>query len=308
MRDVRMMIDRAASAWSRTLPGRVLDRYLSRRGPLLANGLAYGLLFAFFAGVWIAISVLGLIMVGNVDWQRMLIDAVRTVIPAVSDSFLSQSVLDSVSSTLTWTSLATLAIFWWIVTGWMNSLRGAVRTMFDDGDHEPNIVVTRLRDTLAAFAVAVLFVLSTAAGTVSGGLVRFVLQLTGVPSDSLPGALLLELTGFASGAALNFALFMLLLRVVARIRAGRFTVIGSLIGALAVSVMQLLGARLLTGASRNPMLAPFAALIGVLLWFNLVAQVIMLCAALIAEWRAGAVGGAAARSSELWESTSRPRS
>ncbi|MDU8980693.1 YhjD/YihY/BrkB family envelope integrity protein [Bifidobacterium scardovii] len=218
----------------------MLDRYLSRRGPLLANGLAYGLLFAFFAGVWIAISVLGLIMVGNVDWQRMLIDAVRTVIPAVSDSFLSQSVLDSVSSTLTWTSLATLAIFWWIVTGWMNSLRGAVRTMFDDGDHEPNIVVTRLRDTLAAFAVAVLFILSTAAGTVSGGLVRFVLQLTGVP--------------------------------------------------------------------RNPMLAPFAALIGVLLWFNLVAQVIMLCAALIAEWRAGAVGGAAARSSELWESASRPRS
>ena len=56
------------------------------------------------------------------------------------------------------------------------------------------------------------------------------------------------------------------------------------------------------------MLAPFAALIGVLLWFNLVAQVIMLCAALIAEWRAGEVGGAAARSSELWESTSRPRS
>ena len=96
-----MMIDRAASAWSRPLPGRVLDRYLSRRGPLLANGLAYGLLFAFFAGVWIAISVLGLVMVGNVDWQRMLIDAVRTVIPAVSDSFLSQSVLDSVSSTLT---------------------------------------------------------------------------------------------------------------------------------------------------------------------------------------------------------------
>ena len=52
-----------------------------------------------------------------------------------------------------------------------------------------------------------------------------------------------------------------------------------------MSVMQLLGARLLTGASRNPLLAPFAALIGALVWFNLVAQVIMLCAALIAECR-----------------------
>ncbi len=55
--------------------------------PLLANGLAYGLLFAFFAGIWIAVSVFGLIMVGNIDWQQMLIDAVREVIPGVADLF-----------------------------------------------------------------------------------------------------------------------------------------------------------------------------------------------------------------------------
>ena len=39
----------------------------------------------FFAGVWIAVSVFGLIMVGNIDWQQMLIDAVREVIPGVAD-------------------------------------------------------------------------------------------------------------------------------------------------------------------------------------------------------------------------------
>lgn len=71
------------------------------------------------------------------------------------------------SSALTWTGLATLAIFWWTVTGWMNSLRHAVRAMFDDCGDELNIVVARLRDTLAAIAIAILFILSTAAGTVS---------------------------------------------------------------------------------------------------------------------------------------------
>ena len=69
--------------------------------------------------------------------------------------------------------------------------------------------------------------------------------------------------------------------------AGKFTLVGAALGALTVAVMQLLGARLLTGASRNPMLAPFAAIIGVLIWFNLVAQVIMICAAFIAECRRG---------------------
>ena len=57
MHGLKSAIDRGADAWARSLPGRVLDRYVSRSGPLLANGLAYGLLFAFFAGVWIAVSV-----------------------------------------------------------------------------------------------------------------------------------------------------------------------------------------------------------------------------------------------------------
>ncbi len=106
------------------------------------------------------------------------------------------------------------------------------------------------------------------------------------PQQFVPGTVLLEMTGFScGGVALNFALFMLLLRVVSHIKAGRFTILGALLGSLTVSAMQLLGARLLAGASRNPMLAPFAALIGVLIWFNLVAQVILLCAALVAECR-----------------------
>ncbi|MDU2403628.1 MAG: YhjD/YihY/BrkB family envelope integrity protein, partial [Bifidobacterium longum] len=147
MHGLKSAIDRGADACARSLPGRVLDRYVSRNGPLLANGLAYGLLFAFFAGIWIAVSVLGLIMVGNIDWQQMLIDAVREVIPGMADSFLTSSALNTMSSTLTWTGLATLAIFWWTVTGWMNSLRHAVRAMFDDCGDELNIVVARLRDT-----------------------------------------------------------------------------------------------------------------------------------------------------------------
>lgn len=66
--------------------GRVLDRYVSRSGPA---GEWSGIWSAIrlFAGVWIAVSVFGLIMVGNIDWQQMLIDAVREVIPGVADSF-----------------------------------------------------------------------------------------------------------------------------------------------------------------------------------------------------------------------------
>lgn len=279
-----------AARWGASLPGRVLGRYLSRNGPLMANGLAYGLLFAFSSGVWMAVSVLGMIMVGSVDWQRMLLDALRSFVPGVSDSLLSGEALNAMSATFTWTGLATLAMFWWTVTGWMDSLRAAARAMFDDCDDELNPIIVKLRDTLAAVAVVVLFILSTVAGTVSGGLVRRLLRMTGIRDGSLPGVLLLESTGFVTGLMLNLALFALLLRVVAHIRAGRFTLVAALLGAFVVSGMQLMGVRLLGGVSRNPMLAPFAAIVGALVWFNLVAQVILLCASLIAECRSGGRG------------------
>ena len=137
-------IDSLVAWWRRSLTGRVIDRYVSRRGPLLANGLAYGLLFAFFAGVWIVVSALGLVVTGSEEMQKTLLAMLRTVIPSVSDSLFSASMLSGISHTLTWTGLVTLAVFWWTVTGWMNSLRNAVTTMFDDCTQELNVCFVKL--------------------------------------------------------------------------------------------------------------------------------------------------------------------
>jgi membrane protein len=63
--------------------------------------------------------------------------------------------------------------------------------------------------------------------------------------------------------------------------------ITAVIGSVALSMIQLLGARLIAGASSNPLLAPFAAIIGVLLWFNIIAQVLMYCAAFLGECNDG---------------------
>ena len=51
---------------------------------------------------------------------------------------------------------------------------------------------------------------------------------------------------------------------------------------LALGILKVLGSTLLGGASRNPLLASFAVIIGLLIWFNLVCQVILLTASWIA--------------------------
>jgi membrane protein len=62
----------------------------------------------------------------------------------------------------------------------------------------------------------------------------------------------------------------------------RRLVSGTLIAAGALGVLKILGSTLLGGATNNPLLTSFAAIVGVLIWFNFVSQVILLGAAWIA--------------------------
>ena len=58
--------------------------------------------------------------------------------------------------------------------------------------------------------------------------------------------------------------------------------IGSLLGSAALTVLQLLGGLVITGAGQNPLLATFAVFIALLLWFRLTGIVILVAASWIA--------------------------
>lgn len=281
---VRRWFTAGSRLWKGSLPGRVLARYSSRQGSTLANGLAYGLLFAFFAALWTILSILGLVLSGNTGLQGRVIASVTRLIPGLSTDFFSQKALGRITGTLTWTGLVTLVMFWWTTTGWLDSLRQAVQSLFDGGSADLNPVKAKASDTLSVILVAVLFLSSSATGALSGGMVRRVLQALHLSTESWAASLTLDLVGLGSGLILNFLLFLVLLGLVGRVREGRALTAGSLIGSLAVTAMQSLGTHLLAGASSNPLLAPFAAVIGILIWFNLIARTILLCTALIAEW------------------------
>ncbi len=53
---------------------------------------------------------------------------------------------------------------------------------------------------------------------------------------------------------------------------------GSLLGGLGLGILKVLGATIVGGAGKNPLLASFAVILGLLVWFGLVCQVILLSA------------------------------
>jgi membrane protein len=88
----------------------------------------------------------------------------------------------------------------------------------------------------------------------------------------------------ALGLALVFVLDVAVLAALYRVLAGvpipaRPLWQGALLGGLALVVLKTLAGGLLTLDSNNPLLASFAVIVGLLIWFNLVCQVILIGAA-----------------------------
>jgi hypothetical protein len=54
---------------------------------------------------------------------------------------------------------------------------------------------------------------------------------------------------------------------------------GTVLAAVGTTVLQIFSTQLLASAGKNPILAPFAIIIGLLIWFNLVSQVYLIAAA-----------------------------
>src|SRR3982751_3330406 len=66
-------------------PFRVWTHYGSRRGPILAAGLAYQALFSVFAALWAVFSAAGLVIASNPQLQDALFTVIGTSVPGLID-------------------------------------------------------------------------------------------------------------------------------------------------------------------------------------------------------------------------------
>jgi len=281
------LIDHAVAFWNDSFPGSVVNRFARRNGGTLANGMAYNLLFAFFSGIWTVFAVVALFFTKNVSLLDWLVSSLERAIPGLS---ITDAMLNGVSVTMTWTGVLTFCIFVWKVLCCLNAWRNAAWTMMDRPKPFFDPFQICLWDGVAFILVALLFIVSSIAGVISGGIVRRIVDLLRGfnmlhgTNTALANSALLDLSGFLTGLVLNMLLMALMFCFVARIRCDRrLTLFVCVIGGLAISVLQLLGGRLLGGATSNPLLAPFSVFIGVLIWFSFIAQILMYCASFIGQ-------------------------
>jgi membrane protein len=277
-----------AIAWVKSLfIVRVLMYYSNAQGSLIASGLAFQAIFAVFAAVWVGFSIVGLVVAGNHDLQRPLIDVLANAVPGlIRENGSTSGAIDPkvLLNAGAFTISGVIALLSVLVTalGWLSSARTGIRILFALPQPKTNFFLLKLRDLAVGIGLAIALIVSAALSVAGSAATTALLPIIGVSSHSFLGAVV----GRVVTLAVMFALDAVTLGAFFSVMSGvklpfRRLVGGTLVGAISLGVLKVLGGSLLGVSKNNPLLASFAVILGLLIFFNFVCQVILIAAAWI---------------------------
>jgi membrane protein len=273
-------IDRVI-AWALTLRAvRAFLHYLEHRGPMLADSVTYRALFSVFAGVLLGFSVAGLWLNDNPLAFQALVDAVDAAIPGLFDVVDPSEI--GLPPGLELAGVLSLFALVGASIGAIGSLRAALYTLADHAFDDVFWIWVLVRNFLLALGIGAAFVVTAIAGFYANVGIDALTEWFGLsPSD--PGAIIVpRIAGITLVFLLDVAVVAVLFIVLSGVRAGwRPVLTGAVLGGAGLSVLQQLSGWFVAGAGANPLLASFAALIALLLWFNLSSQVILIASSFI---------------------------
>jgi membrane protein len=266
---------------------RVFLHYGGVQGPLLASGLAYQAIFAVFAAVWVGFSIAGLVVAGNHQLQLSVIDALSNSIPGLikrpgsSSGAIDPKVLLN-AGVFSWTGAIALVGVLLTALGWLASARAAIRIIFDLPQPKTNFFVLKLKDLGVAAGFGILLIVSAALSVAGSAATTALLPLIGISSSSVIGAVVGRIVTLAVMFALDATILGALFRVLSGVEIPWKRLRGGiLVGALGLGALKVLGGSLLGVSKSNPLLASFAVILGLLIFFNFVCQVILISASWI---------------------------
>lgn len=269
-------------AWVTALrPVRVALDYSAHRGSLLAAGLSNQAIFAVFAAIWVAFSVFGIVLAGDARLRDALFRLIGEAVPGLIDTGHGGAIRPSElvnAEVLTWTGAIALVGLLYTALSWLASARDAVRVLGDLPSPRTNFLLLKLKDLGLAAGFSVLLLISAGLSVLSTQALDGILDALGLRNST---ATTIVTRGLAM--LIMFALDTIVLATLYRVLAGvhiplRYLLQGALFGAFVLGVLKVLGTSLLGGATRNPLLAGFAVIIGLLIWFTLICQVILFAA------------------------------
>lgn len=271
--------------WKYSRVGRGLNRYTTKRGNLLAGGISYVALFSISAAVAIGWTIFMFVLGGNQELRESLIEAINSAMPGLLKSGDGTGLINPDSlqqdSPFTLTGLISVVILLFSASKVMAALKMSLWSMFGIVRLPDNPVLIKVRDFIGFIVIALSVVVTAALGIVTNTLGGWFLDLIGLNGGF--GKTLLSLGSLITAFIVDTIVVVLLIRYVAGVRAPtRDLWTGAAMVGVGSAILRYLGTSAV-GAVDDPLLAGGAAIVTLMLWINLVARVVLMAAAWIAN-------------------------
>ncbi|MGX1161921.1 membrane protein [Arthrobacter sp. SLBN-100] len=262
-------------------PMRAFRHYNLQHGPLMSAGIGFNMFFSVTGLLATGFSVAGLVLRGQPTLLDTIISSVASSAPGLlkvngGDGLVDPEELLNPDG-LGWTAAIAAAVTVFTSLRWIASLRDGLRGVMELPPPLLNPILLKLRDAGILLLLGVALVISAGASLVFGtaaGWVSEFLQLDKVLAGPLTTSIKIGVP-----LVLNWVTALIMFRLAGGLKLSRRALLeGTILAALGSTVLQIFSTELLAGASRNPLLAPFAIIIGLLIWFNLVSQVYLVSA------------------------------
>ncbi|MFD8593673.1 YihY/virulence factor BrkB family protein [Kitasatospora sp. NPDC059646] len=241
------------------------------------NRLAGAVTFFGFLALFPLLTVALAIALATLSDSRVhqLQDRIAEQLPGLSDS-LDLNAMVANAGTVGLVSGALLLISG---LGWVDTMRGAVRTVWRLPDEGGNPVLVKARDCLVLLGLGVVCLASLAASALATTLAHRIADRLGL--DGGIGRWLLSALGFLIAVGAGLLLFAYLLGPFPRIRGQRRRALlqGALIGAVGFEVLKLALSSYLGSVAGRSLYGAFGVPVALLLWIDFVSRLLMYCAA-----------------------------
>lgn len=262
-------------------PMRAFQHYNLQHGPLLSAGIGFRMFFSITGLLTTGFSVAGLVLRSQPALLDTIIATVAQSAPGLLKVNGGEGLVDPKDllnpDGLGWTAVIAAVVTVITSLGWINGIRDGLRGVLRMPPPVVNPILMKLRDAGTLLLLGVALVISAGASLVFGTLAGWVADFLHL-TDAVAGPLTTSVK-IVVPLVLNWVTALIMFRLAAGLKLSRRALIeGTVLSAVGTTILQIFSTELLGGASRNPLLAPFAIIIGLLIWFNLVSQVYLVSA------------------------------
>lgn len=283
---------------NRTRLLRAFNLFFFRYGTVMAAGAAYMMFFSVAAMLFAGFSIAGLVIGGNERYQALIVEAVDTMIPGLIGD--GENYLASPSELFATSGFGiglTVSLAVTVITSlsWMHGLRSGIRSIWERPLMAENIIIVKGRDLLLMLLLALILLTTAVLGVASTLFIEEIWQFLGWDDEGIARRLARAAT-LAISLGLDMIVAVLLMRVASRLVMPVSALWQSaLIAGIGASLLRLGSTTLLNNFAdtENPVLAPFATVLGLFFYFYLFSLVYLMASA----WGAVAASDHAHRSS-----------